>query len=208
MKGKLLTIGFSTVLVSILICSIVYATGSTLGTGYAVTSNIEGTEVESGTPVTITASTLDPKVTKITFRWLGPPDGNGDCVWEETVPVVESGTYGQWNDGTPAEVLYATSTYPPTIHGEWSVEVIFRNSKGDRIAKLLRLLGIIEQVRGTDIEINEDYPFFAVRDMDIERTEDYPFFVVPEIPLGTIGATVAMAAALGLFAIKKKRTTK
>ena len=178
MKAKLLTIGFSTVLVSILMCSVVYASWSTLGTGYAVTSNIEGTQVQLSTPVTITAGTLDSTVKAVTFRWLAPPNGNGDCLLDETVPVFTNGTIGQWNNGTQAEIRYAQSTYK-VYQGEWKVEVVFHTSEG---------------------ETNIVYR--------IDVKDNHSFFHVPEIPLGTIGATVAMAAALGLFMIKKKRQPK
>ena len=177
MKAKLLTIGFSTVLVSILMCSVVYASWSTLGTGYAVTSNIDGTPV-AGNPVTITAGTLDPTVKAVTFRWLAPPNGNGDCLLDETVPVFTNGTIGQWNNGTQAEIRYAQSTYK-VYQGEWKIQVVFHTSKG---------------------ETNIVYR--------IDVKDNHSFFSIPEIPLGTIGATVAMAAALGLFMIKKKRQPK
>lgn len=178
MKGKLLTIGFSTVLVSILMCSVVYASWSTLGTGYAVTSNIEGTEVQSGTPVTITAGTLYRTVTSVTFRWYGPPNGEGDCLLDETLPVFTTGTIGHWDNGTPARIRYAESTYK-VYQGEWKVQIVFHNSEG---------------------ETNIVYR--------IDVKDNHSIFHVPEIPLGTIGATVAMAAALGLFMIKKKRQPK
>lgn len=178
MKGKLLTIGFSAILASILMCSIVSASWSTLGTGYAVTTNIEG-DIPGGTPVTITAGTLDDTVTEITFKWF---DGTDALVFEETVAVFTNGTIGYWDEGTPMEraaiIRYAQSTYEP-YHGEWTVEVTFHGTGEDSVVSL---------------------------PMDI--TQSQSLFVVPEISLGTIGATVAMAAALGLFLVRKKRQTK
>ena len=186
MKTKLLTIGFSTVLISLLMCSLVYASWSTLGTGYAVTSNIDGTPV-AGNPVTITAGTLDPTVKAVTFRWLAPPNGNGDCLLDETVPVFTNGTIGHWDNATPAEIRYAQSTYK-VYQGEWKVQVIFHSSEGEVIA---------EKSFRIDVE-----------DSGLVPTDTDTIFHVPELPIGTIGAAVAMVAALGLFTIKKKRQQK
>jgi hypothetical protein len=179
MKTKLLTIGFTTILVSILMSSLAYASWSTLGTGYAVTSNMEGNEVESGTPLTIMAGTLDLTVKTVTFRWLAPPNGSGDCVLEETVTVNINGTIGYWDNGKPGRLRYAESTYVVFYQGEWKVEVIFHTSEG---------------------QTSIGYPIYVKGDQEI--------FSTPEMPLGTIGATVAMAAALGLFMIKRKRQQK
>jgi hypothetical protein len=189
MKVKLLTIGFSTVIVSLLMCSIVLASWSTLGTGYAVTSNWDGQQIESDTPVTITAGTLDSTVTSVTFRWLVFPDGSGDYLLEETVPVYTNGTIGQWKDGTPAEIQYANSTYVIS-RGFWVIQILFINSEGES--------NIVERCYWIDA-IGYD-SLFPV-------PEESPFHV-PEIQLGTIGASVAMAAALGLFMTKKKRQQK
>lgn len=186
MKGKLLTIGFSTVLVSILMCSVVYASWSTLGTGYAVTSNIDGTPV-AGNPVTIIAGTLDSTVETVTFRWLAPPNGSGECLLDETVPVYTDGTIGQWNNGTQSEIRYAQSTFK-VYQGEWKVQVIFHSSEGEAIA---------EKSFRIDVE-----------DSGLVPTDTGTIFHTPELPIGTIGATVAMVAALGLFTIKKKRQQK
>jgi hypothetical protein len=186
MKGKLLTIGFSTVLVSILMCTLVYASWSTLGTGYAVTSNINGTPV-AGNPVTIIAGTLDSTVKVVTFRWLAPPNGSGDCLLDETVPVYTNGTIGQWNNGTQAEIRYAQSTFK-VYQGEWIVQVIFHSFEGEAIAEKSFRIDVI--------------------DSDLVATDTGTIFYTPELPLGTIGATVAMGAALGLFMIKKKRQQK
>jgi hypothetical protein len=186
MKAKLLTIGFSTLLVSILISSLVYASWSTLGTGYAVTSNIvDGTTV-AGNPVVIIAGTLDSSVEEVTFRWFAPPNGSGDCLLDETVSVYTDGTMGQWNNGTEAEIRYAQSTYK-VYEGEWSVVVIFHSSEEI----------VAEKTFSIDVE-----------DSNLVPTDTGTIFHTPELSIGTIGATVAMVAALGLFAIKKKRQQK
>jgi hypothetical protein len=186
MKGKLLTIGFSLVVVSILMSSLVYASWSTLGTGYAVTSNINGTPL-AGNPVTIIAGTLDPTVNLVTFRWLAPPNGGGACLLEETVAVYTDGTMGQWNNGTQAEIRYAQSTFK-VYEGTWKVEVIFHTSSGE-------LTG--EQTFRVDAS-----------DVGLVPTETGLIFHTPELPIGTIGAAAAMVAALGLFAVKKRRQQK
>ena len=197
MKGKMLTLGFLTVIASLLLCSVVHASWSTLETGYAVTSNWTGLETEDGTPVTITAGTLDSTVTSVTFRWLAISDGNGDYLLEETVPVYTNGTIGQWKDGTPAEIRYADSTYT-VPQGFWIVQTLFINSEGDSSMVLGNSEGENNIVTQKCLWVNA---------MAIQS--DYnPVFQVPEIPIGTIGASVAMAAALGLFMIKKKRQQK
>lgn len=189
MKGKLLTIGFSTVIISLLMCSVVHASWSTLETGYAVTSNYQQFFIPSGTPVTITAGTLDSTVTSVTFRWLASPYESDDCLLDETVPVYTNGTIGHWNNGTPAEIWYADSTYVVS-QGVWKVEILFTNSEGEtNTAELYYWLGVIDY--------DSSFP-----------VPEEPPFRVPEIALGTIGASVAMAAALGLFMIKKKRQQK
>jgi len=57
-----------------LFISAVYAPWSTLGTGYAITSNYHGEDVIPSTPVTVTAGTLDQNIVQVTFRWhIGEP---------------------------------------------------------------------------------------------------------------------------------------
>jgi hypothetical protein len=187
MKPKLLTIGFSIVLVSILLCNITYATWSTLETGYAVTSNMKGTPV-SNNPATVTAGTLDLTVNQITFIWYAPPNGTGEVILDETVSVSTNGTMGQWANGTEAEIRYAQSTFK-VYEGEWRVEVIFHASEGDVMAE--------------KIIIVEDIP-----DQSLYGTDTQTTFVIPELPIGTIAATGAMIAALALFMITKKRQQK
>jgi hypothetical protein len=192
MKAKLLTIGFSTVMMSLLICSLAYASWSALGTGYAVTSNMNVTPV-AGNPVTITAGTLDPTVDEITFRWHAPPNGNGEILLDETLPVYTNGTMEQWTNGTEAEIRYAQSTYK-VYEGAWKVQVIFHSSNGEITAE--KSLSI-ENVPGHSLIGTTDETTFSGQN-----------FVIPELPLGTIAATGAMIAALGLFMIRKKRQQK
>lgn len=196
MKTKLLTIGFSTVLVSILMCSVVHASWSTLETGYAVTSNWEGQLTD--TPVTITAGTLDPTVTSVTFKWLALPNGNSECLFNETVPIFTNGTIGYWKNGTAAEIRYAESTYA-IDQRFWIVQIFF--NKGGSSIPLSNPAG----------ETNTVKLFSWLNAIDYNSYSSPPensVFQVPEIPLGSIGAAVAMTTALGLFMIKKKRQQK
>jgi len=175
MKTKLLTFGISTVVITLLLMNVAYASWETLGTGFAVTSNISGPVSPQGTPVTITAGTLDPDVELITIRWYGP---DGEVFHEDMPSVYTNGTVGQYADGTTALVKYAQSTYTPNVHGEWNVKVIFHNAKG-----------------GSNV---------ADFSLPLDIRQNFPIFVVPETPLGTIGAVAAIALALGLFMVKKK----
>jgi len=154
----------------------VYAPWTTLGTGYAITSNVHGIDILPGTPVTITAGTLDSNVVKITFRWHEPPDGNGPVRWEVTKFVYTNGTQGQWNDGTWADIRYANDTQTPDIIGDWGVQAFFRDSTGKDRAGLANVISI----KATS------------------------FNTVPEVPFGTIAILVSMFGALSVFIIKKK----
>lgn len=180
MKAKLLKIGFSIAIISALFFSTVYGSLSPLETKYVVTANVEGLEILGGTPVTITASTIDSTVNQITFRWFGPPDGSGDCALEETLPVYTNGTIGYLDDGTPALIRYAESTYI-IYEGKWLVKVTFQNSEGITVTQELCAFG----AKGTQ-----------------------PVFHLPEIPLGTVGATMATLFASVLFLIKKRKQQK
>jgi hypothetical protein len=198
MKAKLLTIGFSTVIVSLLLCSVVHASWSTLETGYAVTSNWKGPQIPTNTPVTITAGTLDSTVTSVTFKWLAPT-GSGDYLLDETVPVYTNGTIGYWENGTSAEIRYANSTYV-IYQGVWMVQILFNTEVESNI--------VLSNSEGKTNTIELWYGVGAIDYDLLSPVLENPPFTIPEIPLGTIGASVAMAAALGLFMIKKKRQQK
>ena len=169
--------------VAMLVCillisiSVVNAPWSTLGTGYAITSNYHGVDISPGTPVTITAGTLDSNVVKITFRWHEPPDGNGPVRWEVTVPIFTNGTTGQWNNGTTSEIRYAQATQTPDVLGDWGVQAFFRDSTGKDRAGL----------------------------EDVIKIKATSFNAVPEVPFGTLAILVAMFGAIAIFAVRKKR---
>ena len=168
-------------LVCILLISIsaVNAPWSTLGTGYAITSNYHGVDIPPGTPVTITAGTLDSNVVKITFRWHEPPDGNGPVRWEVTVPIFTNCTTGQWNNGTPAEIRYAQDTQTPDVLGDWGVQAFFRDSTGKDKAGLTNVI----KIKATS------------------------FNAVPEVPFGTLAILTAMFGAIAIFAMKRKHVS-
>lgn len=175
MKVRLIVAGISVILVTLILSGVVYAPWSTLGTGYAITSNFHGIIVPPGTPVTVTAGTLDPSVTHVKFIWHEPPDGNGSPRWTDIVPIFTNTTTGQWNDGTEAEIRYAISIRTPDVIGDWGVQAFFQNSGED------------------------------VRPPETIKIKATSFNHVPEIPVGTIGAAAAMIIALGLFMVKKKK---
>lgn len=156
--------------------TVVHAPWSTLGTGYAITSNYHGVDVPPLTPVTVTAGTLDSNVVQVTFRWHRPPDGNGPVAWEDVVPVWQNGTMGQWNNNSWALIWYAENTHAPDELGDWGVQAFFQDSEGNDRAGLPRVV----KIKATS------------------------FNSVPEVPLGTIVVSLAMLGALGIFAIKKK----
>jgi len=174
----------STVLFSIILSGIVFASWSSLGSGYAVTSNVHGTNAPFGMPVTVTAGTLDPSVTHVKFVWREPPNGNGAIRWEVVVPVFTNGTTGEWNHGGTAEIRYAESTQIPAVLGKWGVQARFQDSD--------------------DIDVPS---------CDVIKTKATSFNVssfntIPEMPMGTIGAAAAMVVALALFVTKKKSTSQ
>ena len=178
MKSKTRPISALTSVLLLILVSIglVYAPWSTLGTGYAITSNYHGVNVPLFLDVTVTAGTLDSSVVQVTFRWHKPPDGNGPVEWEDVVPVFTNGTMGQWNNGTWAEIRYAKSTHAPNAAGDWGVQAFFQDSSGTEKS------GVPNVVK-------------------IKATS---FNSIPEIPLGTIGAAAAMIFAFAFFMTKKR----
>jgi len=177
LKGKLIVWGISLILGSLILSSAVYAPWTTLGTGYAITSNVHGIDILPGIPVTVTAGTLDSRVANVTFRWHRPAGSLLPPIPDVTKPVYTNGTMGQWNNGTWALIRYANDTQVPDEIGDWGVQAFFQDSAGNDRAGLEDVI----KIRATS------------------------FNVIPEIPLGTIAASVAMFIAFGLFIIKKKR---
>lgn len=185
MKAKFTAVVISLIFGSLILSSAVYAQWAALDeSDYAVTSNFHGIDIFPGTPVTVTAGTLDPEVVSITFRWHRPPDGNGPVAWEDTVTPLLTSPYPPAN--VPQEVIdsinsstvwYAQDTRVPDEVGDWGVQVFFIGPDGRDRANLTDVISI----RATS------------------------FNAIPEIPFGTIAAAAAMFIAFGLFIVKKKR---
>lgn len=140
------------VLVSISMAGFANAPWSTLGTGYAITSNVHGIDIPPATPITITAGTLDTRVTHITFRWHMP---NETISRQVTVPIFTNGTTGTWNNGTVALVRFATDTYSASILGDWGVQAFFQDSVGTARAGLEDVI----KIRATSFNVIPEVPF-------------------------------------------------
>lgn len=132
--------------------NVAYAPWSTLGTGYAITSNVHGVDVIPGTLVTVTAGSLDPNVVQVTFRWHMP---NETVTREVTVPVFTNGTTGQWNDGSTALVRFAVDSFRATVLGDWGVQAFFQGSLGSERAELEHVV----RIRATSLNVIPEVPF-------------------------------------------------
>lgn len=176
MKTKLTVLAL--VFIVLILIPVAHAPWSTLGTGYAITTNYHGVDVPPGFPITVTAGTLDSRVVNVTFRWHAPPDGDGPIEREVVVPVAPNGTEGKWNNGTEVPILYAQDIFAPDPDelGDWGIQAFFQDSEGTDRANLTDVIKI------KAVSVN----------------------VVPEVPYGTIAILVAMFGALTIFAIKKK----
>jgi len=159
--------------------STVYAPWSTLGTGYAITSNVHGIDTPPFTTVVVTAGTLDSNVEQVTFRWHEPPDGNGPVAREVAVPVFTNTSKYTFKNGTQVLIRYAIDSYSPDVVGDWGVQAFFQDSVGTDKAGLNDVI----KIRATS------------------------FNVVPEVPFGTIVILLSMFGALSVFALKKRRIT-
>lgn len=155
MKKKLMLVLMLTSISLFVSVAIVYAPWSTLGTGYAITSNYHGIEVPPGTPITVTAGTLDSNVVKITFRWHMP---NDTVRWEVTVPIFTNGTTGEWNDGTTALIRYAQDTQIPDVIGDWGVQAFFQDSTGKDRAGLKDVI----KIKATSFNAVPEVPFGTI----------------------------------------------
>lgn len=130
----------------------VYAPWSTLGTGYAITSNYHGKDVPLLAPVAVTAGTLDQLVTQVTFKWHRPDD---TVVREITVLVFTNGTSGRWNNGTTALIMYAIDSFRPDVPGDWGVQAFFQDSGGKNRAGINNVI----KIRATSFNVVPEVPF-------------------------------------------------
>lgn len=125
---------------------------SALGTGYAITSNYQGKEVPIGATVTVTAGTLDSRVTQVTFRWHRP---DTSVAREVAVTVFTNGTTEQWNNGTTALIRYAIDSYTPDVLGDWGVQGYFQGLGGRTIDGF----DMVIQIRATSFNVVPEVPF-------------------------------------------------
>ena len=175
LKHKLSLAIVCLVLELLVFTSVVYAPWSTLGTGYAVTSDYHGIDVWIGNPVNVTAGTLDTSLSQVTFKWNAPNGTEG--VWIDTfTPLVTNTSKGTWNNGTEAIINYAWSVHTPDSLGDWGVKVLFQGPDGKT-------------------KENAD---------EVVKIKATSFNAVPEVPFGTLAIIAIMFGALGLFALKKK----
>jgi len=162
---------------AIIFTSIVYAPPSYR---YEATSNYHGEDVPVGTPVIVTASTNDPGVVEVFFRWREPPDGDGPVSWEETKIIQpDDGIHPLEDDISSVGDLpyYAFSIHAPDVLGDWGVQVFFLGPNGKDKSDVENVV----MIRATS------------------------FNATPEIPLGTIGAATVMVLALAFYMMKQKR---
>jgi hypothetical protein len=97
---------------------------------------------------------------------------------------------------------------PPRVAG--TATTVTSDASGDVPATLLWSNPLVAGKYDIVVDVDGDGLYYAevdaVDDNDIEVTAG--FFVVPEVTLGSIMAATAMFTSLGLFAYKKKHTTK
>ena len=164
----------------ILFASVAYATfdwsGTSINSGYAVTTDWHGMEVPLEEEVTAWAGTTNDSIVEVKFRWMKP---DGTDWWEY-------GTYEgsqEWPVGSGQIVYEWTSSVTPidplTDIGDWGVQAVFYNGEGHGVGPIPEQPGKV-----------------AVRARS--------FFSVPEVPIGTVAVVVAMFGALGFFALKRK----
>jgi hypothetical protein len=108
---------------------IAQAQWSALNSGYAITTNYHGENVQPGTLVIATAGTTDTSVKTVTFYWKYPDDTV--AFTDSDVPVWTNGT--KW-DGKL--IYYAQSSYAPVAPpGDWGVQAVFKDSSGNSKGK-------------------------------------------------------------------------
>lgn len=182
MKSKIISI---VVLLASLLVSLprVQATfdwsGTSINSGYAVTTDWRGTEVPLEEEVTAWAGTTDDSIVEVKFRWV-KPDGTdwwvlGNDEGEEVWPASSGQMVHEWTSSvTPID--------PSTDLGDWGVQAVFYDSEAHGVGPIPEQPGKVT-VRARS------------------------FFAVPEVPIGTVAVVVAMFGALGFFALKRKHVS-
>jgi hypothetical protein len=149
-----------------------------LSSGYRVTTENFPDPVIIGDPVIAWAGTLNPDIDEVKFRW-NYPDGSGQD------PIIAVGAYAGYVDVPDVGRVYQwTDTQYPDVAGDWGIQAVFydHDNPGEGIGPI------------------PEQPFFT-------EIRARSFFSIPEVAIGTIAVIVAMFAALGLFAMKRKRVS-
>lgn len=125
-----------------------------LNSGYAVTTNYHGVDVQLGTPVTARAGTTEyPNVTSVRFRWIPPV---GDEILTDAVNLTPSDPSEYWN----GELIYdAFNTTTIDVLGEWGVQALFYDSAEP--PNLMHETGI-KKIRATSFFAVPQVPFGTI----------------------------------------------
>ena len=99
--------------------------GTSINSGYAVTTDWHGEEVPIGTSVTARAGTTNLDIVEVKFRWLRP---GGMEAWPP-IPVTAY-TQELWNGQTVRVFINAQT---PNELGDWGVQAVFYDSDGNGI---------------------------------------------------------------------------
>jgi hypothetical protein len=150
-----MSLGIPLILGLLILTSAVHAPWTTLGTGYAITTDHHGMDVPPGAPVTAIAGTLDPNVVNVTFRWHMP---NDTVRWEVSVPVWTNGTKGKWNNGTEALIRYANDTKMLDVLDDWGVQAFFIGPNGNDRANLTDVI----KVRAESLNVVPEVPYGTI----------------------------------------------
>jgi hypothetical protein len=155
-------------------------TPGAFNSGYSITTDYHGKEVQVYTPVTAYAGTtknVPDQVKYVVIRWLRPDNTEA---WK-TLPLQLEDSGTTWTDGET--IYWATDTRTPDVVDDWGVQAIYYNKDY--------------------AEIDSDPPH-----NDKVAIRATSFFAVPEVPLGTITATLVMMGTLILIAVKNKSNLK
>jgi len=110
----------------ILFASVAYATwdwsGTSINSGYAVTTDWHGELVPLGEEVTAWAGTTDYSIVEVKFRWLRP---DGTQAW---IDVETEYTEEWWAD---LHVHEFSATRTPDEEGDWGVQAVFYGPNGN-----------------------------------------------------------------------------
>jgi len=185
MKNKALFPAILVMISCILAANVASAVGpiwtpGRLNSGYGITTDYHGIDVPVGTPVTAYAATTKNVPGEVKYVCIIWLEPGGSVARNTgPLPLEDSGT--KWTDDK--EIYWATDTFIPNIVGDWGVQAIFYNLTLGKIT--------------CEPPHNEK-----------EAIRATSFLSVPEVPLGTITATLVMMGTLVLLAVKNKSNLK